>query len=97
MDSRKKTLTILLALISITSLIAVTYAYYGIEVGENQNQEITMNSANLSLKYTDCASSNQEHCNNLTASLAPGDELIKTFEIENTLLFGNLIFSQVLK
>ena len=58
-----------------------------------------MNTASLSLTYTDCAASKQLDCNNITASLEPGESVEKTFQVKNTgngpvdyfLYFGELL------
>jgi hypothetical protein len=67
----------------IVAMITVSYAYFSISANST-NETLEAKAAQVSLTYTDCASSNQSDCANITASLEPGESVTKTFEVANT-------------
>jgi len=64
--------------------IGLTRAFMDSNTSENTDQKVSIKTPeNVVLTYTDCASSNVEHCAAISASLSPGDSVTKTFEITN--------------
>ena len=76
--------TIVITLITIIILcLAVTSAYFAMSVSNTNNEKINNNSAQLSIVYTDCASSKQSDCANMTKNLGLGESFEKTFKVYN--------------
>ena len=69
---------------SLILLIAITVAYFAISVSNNNNEKINATSSTISIVYTDCASSKQSDCANMTKNLALGESFEKTFKVRNT-------------
>lgn len=78
----KKTLTISLLMIMILCL-SVTTAYFAVSVSNTNNEKINTTSSKLSIVYTDCASSKQSDCANMTKNLGLGESFEKTFKVYN--------------
>ena len=75
-------LIIILTLILCFTVIAITYAYIEY-TGNNYNTgNVNMSVGELSLVYTDCADG-YDHCKDISASLKPGDSVVKTFKVQN--------------
>ena len=85
MKDNKKTKQVI-AITILTSLIlimAVTTAYFAVSVSNTNNERVNTNSAHLSIVYTDCASSKQSDCANMTKNLAQDESFEKTFKVYN--------------
>mgnify|MGYP003305494045 CR=1 FL=1 len=83
MDKKlRKTITITLIMIIVLCL-AVTSAYFAVSVSNTNNEKINTTSSKLSIVYTDCASSKQSDCANMTKNLGLGEYFEKTFKVYN--------------
>ena len=83
MDKKlRKTIVITLVTIIILCL-AVTTAYFAVSVSNTNNEKINSASSKLSIVYTDCASSKQSDCANMTKNLGLGESFEKTFKVYN--------------
>ena len=71
-----------IALFAISGILGFTYAYF-VSDALGDPQLIGIDTATLSLRYTDC-SDNPDDCNNIVAKMSPGDSITKTFQVENT-------------
>lgn len=84
LPSRNKKIIALIFTVSIIVIIgAVSYAYLPTDDLPNEPVDAQASTATLKLKYTDCASTNQSDCADISADLEPGNSITKTFEVEN--------------
>lgn len=70
--------------LSIIVIGSVSYAYYTGSTSNDNNQNLNTDTASLSLTYTDCATSVQSDCANISRELSPGESVTKTFKVTNT-------------
>ena len=83
-NNRTKTTVAVIASCSILLLVlALSYAWLPTDNLPNEPEDATASTATLKLRYNDCASDRQEDCAEISADLAPGDSVTKTFEIKN--------------
>ena len=73
-----------IAFLSIIVIGSVSYAYYTGNPSNDNNQNLDTDTASLSLTYTDCATSVQSDCANISRELSPGESVTKTFRVTNT-------------
>ena len=80
--------------LSIIIIGSVSYAYFVGNASNDNNQNLNTDTASLALTYTDCATSVQSDCANISRQLAPGESVTKTFKVTNT---GTLAASYYVK
>ena len=79
----KISIVAIVACLSLT-LFGISYAYFGGGTNDDSEQSIDVTTAKMEITYTDCANSKKSDCANITANLAPGESVTKTFRLENT-------------
>lgn len=79
----KRVLALILTVTIIVIAGTVSYAFLPTDNLPIEPQDAQASTATLKLKYTDCASTNQSDCADISADLHPGDSITKTFEVEN--------------
>lgn len=75
--SYKTTLSIFIVIV----LVGLSYAWFRTNADNTQRQEVNVTAGIVRLSYTDCTGAS---CNNISASLEPGETVEKTFKVENT-------------
>ena len=91
---KQKVIFISIAVLSIITIGSVSYAYFVGNASNDNNQNLNTDTASLALTYTDCATSVQSDCANISRQLAPGESVTKTFKVTNT---GTLAASYYVK
>ena len=79
----KISIVAIIACLSLT-LFGISYAYFGGGTTDDSQQSIEVSTAKIEVTYTDCANGKKSDCANITANLAPGESVTKTFRLENT-------------
>ena len=85
-NSNNKTKLVTGTVLGVTVLLvvlAVSYAFLPTDNLPVEPVDATASTAELKLRYTDCANEDVSTCGDITAELAPGDSTTKVFSISN--------------
>jgi len=85
-NSNNKTKLVTGTVLGVTVLLvvlAVSYAFLPTDNLPVEPVDATASTAELKLRYTDCANEDVSTCADITAELAPGDSMTKVFSISN--------------
>ncbi len=85
-NSNNKTKLVTGTVLGVTVLLvvlAVSYAFLPTDNLPVEPVDATASTAELKLRYTDCANEDTSTCGDITAELAPGDSMTKVFSVSN--------------
>ncbi len=79
----KKGILLVIALATLLVIGGISFAYTWADKLTNEPLDVLASTATLKLRYNDCANEDVSTCGDITADLAPGESISKTFEVKN--------------
>lgn len=79
-----KVLAVLVFGIVVIYISGLSYAYFSVDVSNENNQSITESTGSMKLTYTDCANSRNSDCAVINEEMDLGSSITKSFRVENT-------------
>lgn len=77
-------MALILGIAIVVLISGISYSFYTSTIDNSNHHTQDIDTASMTLTYTDCADSNSSDCSNISAQLSPGEYITKAFKVENT-------------